>query len=390
MSTPIELSIVMPCLNEAETLERCILDAREGLAKSGCTGEIVVADNGSTDGSCDIARRLGAVLVEVATPGYGSALRAGTMAARGKWIIMGDSDLSYDFTNLVPFMEKLRAGCDLVMGCRLPEGGGRIMPGAMPRLNRWIGNPGLTLVGRVFFHIPIHDFHCGLRAYSKAAFERMELTTLGMEFATEMVVKAALRRMRIDEVPVTLRPDGRSRPPHLRRWRDGWRHLRFMLIFSPRWLFLYPGLALTACGLALFVPLSFDSLRLPHVRLESGTLAVAGMNIVVGFQILGFALLGGAHSVARGTLPKSRTLSRLLRVLSLERGILFGGMVFLLGAALLVRAVLMWRGADYGELNPAAIMRIIIPGATAVSIGIQIIFTSFFLSLLDLKTESDS
>ena len=383
-----DVSIVMPCLNEAETLEGCILKAREGLEKTGRPGEIIVADNGSTDGSQALALALGAELVEVPRRGYGSALRAGTRAARGRWIIVGDSDLSYDFSDLAPFVEKLAGGCDLVIGCRMPAGGGHIDPGAMPWLNRWLGNPVLSFIGRIFFKVRITDFHCGMRGYSREAFERMELTTTGMEFATEMVVKAALKKMRIAEVPITLHPDGRSRPPHLRRWRDGWRHLRFMLLFSPRWLFFYPGLLLTASGVALFVPLSFDAMRVAHVRLESGALAVAGMSVIVGLQVLAFALLGGAHSVARGIMPQSPLLARCLKLFSLERGIVLGGLITVVGVALLLHAILIWRAAGYGNLNGPEILRIIIPGATAISIGIQMIFTSFFLSLLDINTES--
>jgi len=388
MNQPVEVSIVMPCLNEAGTLERCILQAREGLEKTGRTGEIVVADNGSTDGSQALARALGAELVDVPRRGYGSALRAGTLAARGRWIIMGDSDLSYDFSNLAPFVEKLSEGYDLVMGCRLPSGGGRIDPGAMPWLNRWLGNPILSFIGRLLFDTRITDFHCGLRGYSREAFERMELTTRGMEFATEMVVKAALKKMRIAEVPITLHKDGRSRPPHLRRWRDGWRHLRFMLLFSPRWLFFYPGLILSAFGLVLFLPLSFGDVKVAGVRLESGALAISGMSMIVGFQVLAFALWAGSHPVVRGLRPPSLFLSKCLGFFSLERGIVLGGLIAVAGAALVLHAILIWRSASFGNLNAPEILRIIIPGTTAISIGVQMIFTSFFLSLLDLNTES--
>ncbi len=385
-STP-EITIVMPCLNEAETLAACIVEAQRGLERTGLPGEIVVADNGSTDGSQELARGLGAVVIDVPRKGYGSALRAGTLAARGRWIIMGDSDLSYDFGNIAPFVEKLAAGDDLVMGCRMPYGGGRIEPGAMPWLNRWLGNPVLSWIGRVFFRTAITDFHCGIRGYSRDAFARMELTTTGMEFATEMVVKAALKRMRISEVPVTLRKDGRSRPPHLRRWRDGWRHLRFMLLFSPRWLFFYPGLLLTACGLGLMIPLCVGQVQLGRAHLESGALVVASMSVMVGFQVLGFALWAGSHPVARGVLPRSTFLARLVRFFTLERGLVFGGLMALLGGAMLLHAIFIWSAAGYVNLNGPEILRIIIPGATAVSLGVQVIFTSFFLSLLDMATE---
>ncbi|MCE0483275.1 MAG: glycosyltransferase family 2 protein [Methylacidiphilales bacterium] len=378
----------MPCLNEAETLEGCILLARKGIEKSGRTGEIIVADNGSIDSSREIARRLEAKVIEVSLKGYGSALRAGTLMARGRWIVMGDSDMSYDFSNITPFLEKLEEGNDLVMGCRLPSGGGSIDPGAMPWLNRWIGNPGLSFIGRRLFQIKISDFQCGMRACSRAAFDRMELTANGMEFASEMVVKAALKKMRIAEVPVTLHPDGRSRPPHLRRWRDGWRNLRFMLLFSPRWMFFYPGLILTALGLLLLLPLSFGDIQVRGAHLESGALAVSGMTVIVGFQVLAFALWAGSHPIVRGLRPPSAFLSRCLRFFSLERGLLLGMAVTLLGLGLIAHAMLIWHAAGFGNLNAPEIMRVIIPGTTAISIGVQMIFTSFFLSLLDLNTET--
>src|SRR5215469_7137650 len=247
-SDAVELTIVMPCLNEAETLERCISKARTGIQRAGVRGEVVVADNGSTDGSDAIAEKLGARVVHVTDKGYGSALRGGIRAALGKWIIMGDADDSYDFSELDGFVSKLRGGCELVMGCRLPSGGGKIMPNAMPLKNRWLGNPALSFIGRLFFKSPARDFHCGLRAFTRAAFEKMDLQTTGMEFASEMVIKATLKRFKIAEVPITLYKDGRSRPPHLKPWRDGWRHLRFMLLFSPRWLFLIPGVVLFLVG----------------------------------------------------------------------------------------------------------------------------------------------
>ncbi|MFY8215881.1 MAG: glycosyltransferase family 2 protein, partial [Chthoniobacterales bacterium] len=250
-----EVTILMPCLNEAETLAGCITAARAGLAAAGVDGEILIADNGSTDGSKSIAESLGARVIDVPTRGYGSALRAGMEAAEGKYLIMGDADLSYDFSQITPFIQKLRGGADLVMGCRMPSGGGSIDPGAMPWKHRWLGNPVLTLIGRVLFKCPSHDFHCGLRALTKEAFEKLDLRTTGMEFASEMVIKASLRGMKIEEVPITLHKDGRSRPPHLRSWRDGWRHLRFMLLFSPKWLLLYPGIAAFLVGTIFFIRL---------------------------------------------------------------------------------------------------------------------------------------
>src|SRR5271170_6378927 len=284
MSEPVELTILMPCLNEAETLARCIEKAKLGIQRSGVRGEIVIADNGSTDGSQAIAEKLGVRLVPVKEKGYGAALIGGVRAASGKWIIMGDADGSYDFSDVNGFVKKFQAGDELIMGCRLPIGGGTISPGAMPWKNRWIGNPVLSFIGRLFFKCPAHDFHAGLRGFTKTAFEKMDLQTTGMEFASEMVIKSTLKKLKITEVPVTLRPDGRSRPPHLKPWRDGWRHLRFMLLFSPRWLFLMPGIFLSLLGVVLAAPLSFANFRLGAVEFNVGTLAVACMTVIVGFQ----------------------------------------------------------------------------------------------------------
>src|ERR1017187_4321484 len=280
----------MPCLDEAETIGTCVRKALASLSKLGIRGEVLVADNGSTDGSVKIARDLGARVVDIPRKGYGNALRGGIEGARGKWIIMGDSDDSYDFSNLGPFVEKFRQGYELVMGCRMPYGGGTILPGAMPWKHRWIGNPALSFIGRLFFRCPVTDFHCGLRGLTREAFERMQLKTMGMEFASEMVIKSMLRRLKIAEVPITLHKDGRSRPPHLRSWRDGWRHLRFMLLFSPRWLFLWPGLAMLFLGFALFVPLSIGPVNIGRVQFNTNTLLVTGMMVIVGFQVLFFGV----------------------------------------------------------------------------------------------------
>src|SRR5471030_1062904 len=275
----------MPCLNEAETLARCIEKAKLGIQKSGVRGEILIADNGSTDGSQAIAEKLGARVVAVAEKGYGSALRGGILAASGKWIVMGDADDSYDFSDLAGFVKKFKEGFELVMGCRLPVGGGTISPGAMPWKNRWLGNPVLSFIGRLFFKCPAHDFHCGLRGFTRAAFENMDLQTTGMEFASEMVIKSTFKRLKIAEVPVTLRPDGRSRPPHLKPWRDGWRHLRFMLLFSPQWLFLAPGLVLSILGIVASMALSVASFHLGGIVFDAGTLVVACMAVIIGFQL---------------------------------------------------------------------------------------------------------
>ena len=293
----VDLTILMPCLNEAETLAACITKAKTGLQKAGVTGEILIADNGSTDGSIGIAEGLGARVVHVTEKGYGNALRGGIEAARGKWIIMGDADDSYDFSDVTGFTSKLAEGYDLVMGCRLPKGGGTIMPGAMPWKNRWIGNPVLSFLGRTFYHTPARDFHCGLRAFTKAAYDRMELKTTGMEFASEMVMKATLKSMKVTETPITLYPDGRSRPPHLKPWRDGWRHLRFMLIYSPRWLFLVPGLFCCAAGLVASASIYLLPVRVGGIVFDAGTLVMACMLVIVGVQLVAFACF---HQNIRG------------------------------------------------------------------------------------------
>src|SRR5271170_6359060 len=299
----------MPCLNEAETLARCIEKAKLGLQNSGVRGEILIADNGSTDGSQAIAEKSGARLVAVKARGYGSALIGGVRAASGEWIIMGDADDSYDFSDVTGFVKKFQAGDELVMGCRLPVGGGTILPGAMPWKNRWLGNPVLSFTGRLFFKCPAHDFHCGLRGFTKDAFEKMDLQTTGMEFASEMVIKTTLKKMKITEVPVTLSKDGRSRPPHLKPWRDGWRHLRFMLLFSPRWLFLMPGIFLSLLGVVFAAPLSFGDFQAGAIQFNVGTLAVAGMTVIIGFQLIAFAFFTKVFAIAEGLLPDDPKLS---------------------------------------------------------------------------------
>ena len=385
---PCEITIVMPCLNEAETLAACIEKAQAGLAKAGVSGEILIADNGSTDGSIEIAEKLGARVVHVAAKGYGCALRGGFEAARGRWIIMGDADDSYDFSNIQGFVEKLREGFDLVMGCRLPSGGGTILPGAMPWKNRWIGNPTLSTIGRIFYQTPIRDFHCGMRGFSKAAYERMEVKTTGMEFASEMVMSATLKKMRIAEVPITLHPDGRSRPPHLKPWRDGWRHLRFMLIYSPRWLFLIPGLLLAAGGSMLAALLLLAPMIIKNIMFDVGTLLVACMSVIVGSQLVSFGFFTKVFAIADGLLPDDPRFSRLFRYFSLEKGILAGLAVLLVGVGLLLHALLLWKANAFGALSYSENLHRIIPATTCIVLGIQIIFSSFFLSVLGLKTVS--
>jgi len=385
MPEPIELTILMPCLNEAETLASCIQKARAGLERAGVRGEVLVADNGSTDGSVAIAEKLGARVVHVREKGYGSALRGGIEAARGQWVVLGDADDSYDFSRIEGFVQKFREGCDLVMGCRLPSGGGAIAPGAMPWKNRWIGNPSLSFIGRLFFHCPARDFHCGLRGVTKAAYKRLELKTTGMEFASEMVIKATLKSLRIVEVPITLHRDGRSRPPHLKPWRDGWRHLRFMLLFSPRWLFTWPGLALLLLGVALAVPLCFGPVHIGRVQFDTNTLLVAGMMTIVGFQVLFFGLFTKLYCVARGLLPDNPQLRRVLALFSLERGIVAGLLIAAAGLGFLAAAILKWRAAGFGIISYPESLRLVIPAVTCMMLGVQTLFSSFFLSILELK-----
>ena len=377
----VEVSIVMPCLNEAETLERCLRKAQRAIERHALAAEIVVADNGSTDGSQQIAARLGARVVAVREKGYGSALRGGIEAARGRYVVMGDSDDSYDFSNIFPFVERLRAGDDLVMGNRFRGG---IRPGAMPWKHRWIGNPVLTGIGRLFFRCPAGDFHCGLRAFSKTAFERMELQTTGMEFASEMVIKSTLNGLTISEVPTTLDKDGRSRPPHLRSWRDGWRHLRFMLLFSPRWMFLWPGAVCFVLGLAAALRLMRGPLWVAGVGLDIHSLLVAGFLALLGHQLLIFGLFTKMYAVVEGFHPPHRWLGRNPRV-PLEGGVLAGIVAGIAGLALLAHAGWQWRQAGLGALEPRVTMRHVVPAVVLMMLGLQTIFASFFLSILTLR-----
>jgi glycosyltransferase involved in cell wall biosynthesis len=379
----------MPCLNEAETLARCIGKAKLGIQRAGVRGEIIIADNGSTDGSQAIAEKLGARLVPVEEKGYGSALTGGVRAASGKWILMGDADDSYDFSDIAGFVKKFQDGFELVMGCRLPVGGGTISPGAMPWKNRWIGNPTLSFIGRLFFKCPAHDFHAGLRGFTKSAFEKMDLQTTGMEFASEMVIKSTLKGLKISEVPITLHKDGRLRPPHLKPWRDGWRHLRFMLLFSPRWLFLVPGIFLSLLGFVFAARLSLGNFLIGGVLFNVGTLAVACMTIIVGFQLVAFAFFVKVFAIAEGLLPDDSKLTSVFKIFTLEKGILLGLLVLVGGIFLLAQSVWIWKQADYGILpSMEDNLRRLIPAATLVVLGIQTIFSSFFMSALGLKTKT--
>jgi glycosyltransferase involved in cell wall biosynthesis len=377
-----ELTILMPCLNEAETLATCIVKANESLKSLHLAGEVLIADNGSTDGSQEIARSLGARVVQVERKGYGNALMRGIATARGKYVIMGDSDDSYDFTNLGPFIDKLRAGYDLVMGNRFLGG---IQPGAMPNLHRYLGNPVLTAIGRLFFKSPSGDFHCGLRGFNREAMLGLDLRTTGMEFASEMVVKSTLHNLRITEVPTTLQPDGRSRPPHLRSWRDGWKHLRFLMLYSPRWLFLYPGLLLMGVGLVVGLLLLQGPIFIGGLGFDAQTLLYAAAAIVLGFQAIAFGVFTKVFAISEGLLPEDPKLSVTSIKLNLEKGLILGAVLIITGLICSVYSVLTWKQSHFGILDPARTLRIIIPAITALIIGVQIVFSSLFLSVLGLR-----
>ncbi|HKN85207.1 MAG TPA: glycosyltransferase family 2 protein [Pyrinomonadaceae bacterium] len=379
---PIEFSILMPCLNEAETLATCIKKAQKALEDLNIAGEIVVADNGSTDGSPEIAASLGARVVHVAEKGYGSALLGGIQAAGGKYIIMGDADDSYDFTRLDPFVEKLRAGYEFVMGNRFKGG---IEPSAMPVLHRYLGNPVLTGIGRLFFKSPCGDFHCGLRGFSKAAIQNLDLRTTGMEFASETVVKASLHGLRVTEVPTTLSLDGRTRSPHLRSWRDGWRHLRFLLLYSPRWLFLYPGLCLMLIGSIVAGLLLVGPRVVDGITFDVHTLLYAAMAIIIGYQTVTFAVFTKVFAITEGLLPEDPRLAMLFRHIKLETGIIAGGLLLVAGIALSVFALSFWSATSFGPLDPSRTLRLVIPAATLIVLGLQTVLSSFFLSILGLK-----
>ena len=377
-----ELSILMPCLNEAETLAICIKKAQKALKDLNVKGEVVIADNGSTDGSPEIAASLGARVVHVAEKGYGSALLGGIKAARGKYIIMGDADDSYDFTNLGPFLEKLRAGYDLVMGNRFKGG---IAPRAMPPLHKYLGNPVLTGIGRLFFRSPCGDFHCGLRGFSKAAIQSLDLRTTGMEFASETVVKASLHGLRITEVPTTLSVDGRNRPPHLRSWRDGWRHLRFLLLYSPRWLFLYPGLLLMLVGAVVSGWLLVGPRVVDGITLDVHTFLYAAIAIVIGYQTVIFAIFTKVFAITEGLLPEDPRLKTLFNYIKLETGILAGALLLVAGIGLSIYALSFWSATSFGPLDPSRTLRLVIPAVTLIALGLQTVLSSFFLSILGLE-----
>ena len=378
----VELTVVMPCLNEAETVATCVRKAMGFLAESGISGEVVIADNGSTDGSQQLAEAEGARVVDVKEKGYGNALMGGIVAAKGKYIIMGDADDSYDFTNLMPFVEELRKGADLVMGNRFKGG---IAPGAMPPLHKYLGNPVLSFVGRLFFRSHIGDFHCGLRGFNRDSVMALGLQATGMEFASEMVVKATLAKQHIAEVPTTLAKDGRSRAPHLHTWRDGWRHLRFLLLFSPRWLFFLPGLFLLTAGLAIGAIVVPHPFSVGSVTFDVDTLVAASAMVVIGFQAVLFWLFTQVYAGAEGFLPEEPKVTKLLAKLSLERGLVTGAILGLAGLAGLIFSVLYWRGQGFHGLNYEHSLRLMIPSVTALIVSWQLVLGTFFLSILGIR-----
>jgi glycosyltransferase involved in cell wall biosynthesis len=377
----LECSVVLPCLNEAETLAVCVRKARGCLDALGVAGEVVVADNGSTDGSQAIARAEGARVVDVPVAGYGAALMGGIEAARGRFVIMADADDSYDLAGLGPFVEALRGGADLVMGNRFAGG---IAPGAMPPLHRYLGNPVLSFIGRLFFRSRIGDFHCGMRGFRRDAVLGLGLRTTGMEFASEMVVKATLAGLTVAEVPTTLSPDGRSRPPHLRTWRDGWRHLRFLLLYSPRWLFLYPGVLLMTLGLILGIALLPGPIEFGDRALDVTALLYAMAMVLIGFQAIMFAVFARAFAMNEGLLPVSRGLERAFRVVTLERGLVLGVLALVAGLVVAVYSLVTWGSNDFGALDTRDAIRVAVPAATLLVLGFETVMASFFLSVLGL------
>jgi glycosyltransferase involved in cell wall biosynthesis len=378
----VELSVVMPCLNERETVGVCVRKAVATLREAGIPGEVIVADNGSTDGSVEVAQAEGARVVNIEEKGYGNALKGGILASRGEYVLMADSDDSYDFSHAPRFVNQLRAGSDLVMGNRFRGG---ISDQAMPFLHRYIGNPLLSGIGRLFFGSPCGDFHCGIRGIRKDSFLRMDIRSTGMEFASEMVVKATLLRMKVSEVPTTLNPDGRNRPPHLRTWRDGWRHLRFLLMYSPRWLFLYPGILLMFVGLAGCV-LLLPGRRVFHgIGFDVHTLLYAFVSVLLGFQLIAFAAFTKVFAITEGLLPEDPRLNRIFRWITLETGLLVGGLLMLLGVGGSIFAVSNWAKESFGALDPEHMLRIVMPSVFSLTMGVQITFSSFFLSILGLR-----
>lgn len=382
---PVELSVVIPCLNEADTIGAVVEKAFKSVRQAGISAEIIVADNGSTDQSIEIAESLGARVVPVKLKGYGHALMGGIEAARGKYIIMGDADDSYDFLDVPRFVEKLREGYDLVQGCRLPAGGGTVLPGAMPFLHRWWGNPMFTALSRWWFRSPVHDIYSGFRGFTLELYQRLQQRCTGMEFATEMIIKASLYRVRIAEIPITLHLDGRkAHAPHLKTFRDGWRTLRFFMLFSPRWLFLVPGLVMIFLGLVGY-GIAFPGLTIYKMTFDAHTLLFASLAVLCGYQAVVFALFTKTFAVAEGLLPEDHRLRQFFRIVTLERGLIIAAAMILGGLILLGWAVNDWRLAGFGRLDYGRTMRLVIPGATLTTAGLQTFFSSFFLNILGMK-----
>ena len=380
----VDISVVIPCLNEADTLEDCVLRAQKGIAEAGALGEVIVADNGSSDESVAIAERLGARVEHVPEPGYGSALMGGIAAARGGFIVMGDADGSYDFLQIPRFWAKHREGFDLVQGCRLPAGGGTVEPGAMPWLHRWVGNPALTFLARRMFRIPIHDIYCGLRGFSAELYRTLGQRCTGMEFAVEMIIKSSLRQSTIAEIPITLHPDGRkTHAPHLRTFRDGWRTLRYFLLFSPRWLFLIPGILLCLLGLAGY-GLVYSGAQLGEARLGAHTLLFASLALLCGYLSMLFGVFARTFATIEDMTPPSAPLEGLFRVVNLERCIVASFLGFVVGAGLLVGSFLQWRDVEFGDLDYGRTMLWVIPGVTIFTLSFLTLLSGFFVSLLGM------
>jgi glycosyltransferase involved in cell wall biosynthesis len=380
-----ELTVVMPCLNEADTIEVCVSKALRAIELAGLDAEVVIADNGSTDGSQALAEKLGARVVNVQAKGYGSALMGGIAAARGRYVIMGDADDSYDFLEIPKFVQELRRGFEVVQGCRLPSGGGTVLPGAMPFLHRWWGNPMFSIMARRMFRAPIHDIYCGMRGFTKRAYLGLDQRCTGMEFATEMIIKASRFGLKIGEVPITLHPDGRkAHAPHLKTFRDGWRTLRFFLTCSPRWLFLWPGVASFVIGLVGYA-LAVPGTQIGRATLDAHTLLVASLALLIGQQAILFAIFAKMFSLNEGLLPPDPRVDRFFKVFTLEKGLALGALAALIGGVLLTFAFALWQRNSFGPLDYAQTMRLVIPAVTLIALGIQAILGSFMISIMSIR-----